>query len=192
VRCKAGFTDIKPDKNNRNIKFCVAAAFTSKELTFVVGDYVVQGRFVGQSPDAETGFCVILNGHPHIRKLSNNTDKVMIRAVESKGDFFKQMILVSDFKPVECTIFDKYRPTYRRALVEKDGEFFVAESDDRLSIGEFQTMLMKIKAKNAIYLDMGTWSEGFYRNQDNELISIGKQIQSTKYQTNWLYFEKIE
>ncbi|MDR0789559.1 MAG: hypothetical protein LBO06_02050 [Bacteroidales bacterium] len=193
VKCKLKFTDIKPDKGDSKQKLCVAAAFTSKELIYVVGDYVTQGRFVGQEPDVESGYCVIINGRPVIRPLDNQVDKYIIRAVETKGDFFRQMLLIYDYEVVQCTIFDKYRPTYRRALVEQGkGQFFVVESEERISICDFQTMLVKLGVKNAIYLDMGTWSEGFYRDRYNEVVPIGKQTLSTKHQTNWLVFEQIK
>jgi hypothetical protein len=186
-----GFTDSKPSKDNSDIKFCIPAAFTSKELTYVVGDYIVGGRFVGQSSDVENGYCAIIKGRVIIRPLDEKVERMMIRVVETKGDFFRQMLLMYDYEPVLCTIFDNYRPTFRRALVEQGrGEVFILESEERLTICEFQTMLQRLGVKNALYLDMGTWSEGFYRDKYNEITSIGKQTQSTKYQTNWLFFQK--
>jgi hypothetical protein len=190
IKCNIHFTDKRPDKDNDNIKLCVPAAFTSNDLKYIVGDYVVNGHFVGQSPDVETGYCAIMKGKVFIRPLDEFSDKILIRCIENKGDFFRQMLLIYGNETVPCTIFDKYKPTYRRALVEKDKSFFIVESEERISISIFQQMLIKIGVKSALYLDMGTWSEGFYRDLYNAKVTIGKQIQSTKYQTNWLVFEK--
>jgi hypothetical protein len=171
----------------------VAAAFTDASLKYVVGDYVCGGRFVGQSPDVESGYCAFIKGKIYIRPLDERSDRIIIKAVENKGDFFRQMLLIYHQEAVRCTIFDKFKPTFRRAFAENErGSFVVIETEERVSIQEFQKMMLKIGIKNAIYLDMGTWSEGFYRNQENEMFIIGKQTQSTKYQTNWLIFEQIE
>ena len=48
--------------------------------------------------------------------------------------------------------------------------------------------LRKVGIKDAIYLDMGTWSDGFVRLKDKTIFSIGHLKYNTKYQTNWLRY----
>jgi hypothetical protein len=37
---------------------------------------------------------------------------------------------------------------------------------------------------------MGTYSEGWYRNEFGKTITIGKDMKNTNNQSNWLVFQK--
>ena len=110
-------------------------------------------------------------------------------AVQS-GDifYFQQMLLINDGKRVECTIFGKQKPTFRRALAIKDGKPYVVESLNRMNISEFTDVMLQQGYTDAIYMDMGTWSEGFFVSENKEKTTIGNLRQNTRYQTNWLLF----
>jgi hypothetical protein len=51
--------------------------------------------------------------------------------------------------------------------------------------------LISNNIKNAIYLDMGTYSEGWYKNDDGKINTIGEDMKNTDKQSNWIVYEKI-
>ena len=105
---------------------------------------------------------------------------------------------------VENGTADKIDPTndkafQRRAIVTyKNGQTAVIESDKPITLTEFAHDLASKdpnKPENdiqtAMYVDMGDWSEGWYRNpSDGKIISIGNDKLQTNKQTNWLVFKK--
>ena len=66
----------------------------------------------------------------------------------------------------------------------------MGESRKPISIQEFQESLLKIGAVNAIYLDMGSYSEGWYKNYDRRKVVIGEKMTDTDKQTNWLIYKE--
>lgn len=67
----------------------------------------------------------------------------------------------------------------------------VVETKNRMNVEDFAWAMQKIGIKYAIYLDMGSWSDGFLRNKDNEVISIGHLKQNTRYQSNWIEYRQL-
>jgi hypothetical protein len=59
-----------------------------------------------------------------------------------------------------------------------------------MTIDDFIQSLIFLGYEQAIYLDMGSWSEGWYRNDENEIIRIGNNWKSSHLQTNWLVIRK--
>ena len=53
---------------------------------------------------------------------------------------------------------------------------------------EFQEALLILDIVDAIYLDMGSWSHGFYFDNNSKINDIGNNFSNTKKQTNWLVF----
>ncbi|MDO5759695.1 MAG: hypothetical protein Q4Q06_01565 [Bacteroidota bacterium] len=185
--CKVSFTNQRPDSNSMDISLSVAAAFTASNLKDVVGDYVVRGTLYKNKTDVETGICLILKDTIIIDSI-HKAPFYKSMAQKNKGYYFQQMLILKDGDTVECTIFRKQKPTFRRALVIYNGKGVVVESVNRLSFENFANTLKEMGIKDAIYLDMGTWSEGFVRLKDRTLFSIGHLKYNTKRQTNWLRY----
>lgn len=183
------FQRVKPDSNNTNLLMSVVAAFTSKAPEHVVGTSVSNGKKRIYPTDAETAYCLIVGEEVKIEALSENHKSAIETAVKQKGDYFQQMHLVEDAEAKTCEIF-KNRATFRRALAQKEGETHLVESLDRMTIDDFIQSLIFLGYEQAIYLDMGSWSEGWYRNEDNEIIRIGNNWKSSHLQTNWLVIRK--
>lgn len=183
------FQRVKPDSNNTNLLMSVVAAFTSKAPEHVVGTSVSNGKKRIYPTDAETAYCLIVGEEVKIEALSENHKSAIETAVKQKGDYFQQMLLIENAEAKSCEIF-KNRATFRRALAQKEGETHLIESLDRMTIDDFIQSLIFLGYEQAIYLDMGSWSEGWYRNEDNEIIRIGNNWKSSHLQTNWLVIRK--
>jgi hypothetical protein len=59
-----------------------------------------------------------------------------------------------------------------------------------MTIDEFIKGLIELDYQQAIYLDMGSWSEGWYKDDSNNVIRIGNNWKSSHLQTNWLVIRK--
>lgn len=183
------FQRVKPDSNNTNLLMSVVAAFTSKAPEHVVGTSVSNGKKRIYPTDAETAYCLIVGEEVKIEALEPNHKSAIETAVKQKGDYFQQMLLIENAEAKSCEIF-KNRATFRRALAQKEGETHLVESLDRMTIEDFTNTLISFGYEQAIYLDMGSWSEGWYRNEGNEIIRIGNNWKSSHLQTNWLVIRK--
>lgn len=183
------FQRVKPDSNNTDLLMSVVAAFTSKAPEHVVGTSVSNGKKRIYPTDAETAYCLIVGEEVKIEALSENHKSAIETAVKQKGDYFQQMLLIENAEAKSCEIF-KNRATFRRALAQKEGETHLIESLDRMTIDDFIKTLISFGYQQAIYLDMGSWSEGWYRNEGNEIIRIGNNWKSSHLQTNWLVIRK--
>ena len=183
------FQRVKPDINNTNLLTCVVAAFTSKAPEDVVGTSVSNGKKRIYPTDAETAYCLIIGDQVKIEALDSNHKLAIARAVKEKGDYFQQMHLIENGEAKACEIF-KNRATFRRALAQKEGETHLIESLDRMTIEDFTNTLISFGYEQAIYLDMGSWSEGWYRNSENQIVRIGNNWKSSHLQTNWLVIRK--
>jgi len=185
---RVSFTNQRPDSNYKDIALSVACAFTASNLRDVVGDYVCKGELYKHKSDGETGFCLILKDTIIIDHLSDNAIVYKKIAQKNNGSYFQQMLILKDGDTVECTIFRKQKPTFRRCLSIYNGRGVVIESVGRLSFEDFANALKEVGIKDAIYLDAGTWSEGFVRLKDKSIFSIGHLTHNTHRQTNWLRY----
>lgn len=183
------FQRVKPDTNNNDILMSVVAAFTSKRPEHIVGTSVSNGKKKIYSTDAETAYCLIEGDNVYIKSLSENSKLAIERAEKQKGDYFQQMHLVENKKAKQCEIF-KNRATFRRALVQKGEETSIIETLERMTIDDFTKSLIHLGYEQAIYLDMGSWSEGWYKDEDNNVIRIGNNWKSSHLQTNWLVIKR--
>jgi len=175
--------------NNQNIFLCVPAAYTTPSNT-IDGLFYIEGKEIsGIVNNLLTGGCII--SEDSIIILSKNQiNSALLREIRlEKRSFFQQTLLVMNSRIVPCSLFGK-KENVRRALVQFEDKICISETKKPMTIIQFQQSLIKLKAINAIYLDMGTWSEGWYRGENREKIVIGENMINTNRQTNWLTFEK--
>ena len=77
----------------------------------------------------------------------------------------------------------------RRALVEfAHHQLAVVEStSDSITMQQFGDDLVALGAQNALYLDMGDWDEGWYKD-GRSVVKLGNRRTRTNRQSNWLVF----
>lgn len=187
INCKVQFTTSRPDSNDNKIKLSVAAAFTAPNLKSIMGNYIIDGKVKIGKKLKSTGYVAIFDNKVVIKPSTEKFNHYKNLTIKKRGYLFNQMLLVQDSTLVPCKIFGK-KATYRRALVIIDDLPCVIESEVRLSIDDFSRALIRMGIKKALCLDMGTWSKGWLRIENNNYIPIGKLTSSTKDQTNWLIF----
>jgi hypothetical protein len=188
----------RPDKKNNQFVLSIPAAFTDNPRNnhnLVDGCFIEKGIKISNDYNEDlSGTCVISNNIPIIYE-SKNLPQVSKSALANKSSLFQQFLLVYKHKIISNIKFEN-KPSsksklIRRALAEIDNQFYIVESKLECSIIDFQNLLVSNNVKNAIYLDMGTYSEGWYRNEFDKTATIGKDMKNTNNQSNWIVYEKI-
>ncbi|MFA6367607.1 MAG: hypothetical protein WC108_04110 [Bacteroidales bacterium] len=185
----AKFTTTRPDSTNTQIKLSVAAAFTGKNLKSIMGTHIESGKLKKGYKSISNGYVTIIDGKIEIKPITHKLKHNQHKAIKHKGYLFQQMLLVKDSTIVPCKIFGQ-KETYRRALAIVNKQPIIIESEQKLKIDDFSQSLIRMGIKTALCLDMGTWSHGWIRTENNNYIPIGKLTSSTKDQTNWLIFSE--
>ncbi len=182
------FTLTRPLQENENTLLAVAGTYTSVENT-VLGFVVLDGSII-QSKEREAwdGAAIFQNGSVEIIQTNNGAllAKEKLQEIAAQGSSLIQgHLLVSNgvaqhFKPQLL-----YR---RRALaVMSDGASAIIESETELDLNVFVADLVSLGAQSALNLDMGGFSEGWYRDpQTGVPIIIGEPSDSTSRQSNWI------
>jgi hypothetical protein len=164
----------------------VPAAFTHPNLS-IAGAAIEWGKIVNPQISKElNGFCVIQYLKPRIIHSSQMSQLKLNQMGKAGDSIFQQDLLVQDGHALPIPYAESMN--LWRALVVFSDHFEVIENDEKMRRDAFQAALLKIGARQAIYLDMGTWSEGAYYSSANRVVKIGKLRQNTHKQTNWLVF----
>jgi hypothetical protein len=184
-----------PSINDDSILLNVAAAFTlDTESMDVCGDQVVAGeRIAGYDDITATGHAIIINNKVSI-KSNDCLEESLKAAVEGKGYLFQQCLIVEDGKGIVERIPKAIRDRkahiiYRAACVMSDGSFAIVQGDEPMYCGEFIDALVALGAKQALYLDMGTWAWGWVR-ENGTTTELSEHFSNTRYQSNWLQVVK--
>ena len=201
---KIDFVDsIMPEDDD--VVFCVAAAFTRDSgfdefcSELVANDYVTKGQFK--------------KGYPCRVSLTGNfcsyTDTAIISKKQSKslmdsvimygGSYFQQNLAVYNGEIEKRMAFSNpdTKFDYRFLCQLTDSSFAVIEIRGQGYLKALQQLcsIEKYRVKNALYLDMGAWSDGYYRSNDGlHDVSTGKSlicVPTNKYQTNWLIVRRV-
>lgn len=180
-----------PSIDDASIALNVAAAFTlDTESMDVCGDHVVAGeRIKGYDDITATGHAIILNNKMSIRS-NDRLEESIKAAVNGKGYLFQQCLIVEDgrglVERIPKAIRDrKAHIIYRAVCVMNDGSFAIVQGDEPMYCGEFIDALVSLGAKQALYLDMGTWAWGWVR-ENGKPTELAEHFSNTRYQSNWL------
>lgn len=173
--------------------FCCCAAFTAHCLDTFAHDnircnHVSAGiLYAGSSEPVCTGVFTFYDGKAHF-DFANQT--ALDSAAVRHGMGFQQiLILKNDSVVCSDSLQNLFRKSFVfRSLAEKDGKLCLVQSKDTLPYLQYVNLLAKAKVSNAIYLDMGGWSHGYYRDNFGELQYLGNE--PTPYATNWILFGK--
>jgi hypothetical protein len=179
---------IRPDFITENF-LCVPGAYTSTNNK-IDGLFVEDGVEINESINNKlTGACIISNDSIQFLGFEEINSELISKLKLSKKSMFQQSLLVKNKHIIPCELFGS-KKNLRRALIQFKDTFCIGESQRPITISEFQESLVNIGAVNAINLDMGTWSEGWYKNHYCEKIIVGEKMISTNKQSNWIIYTK--
>ncbi|MBP3253071.1 MAG: hypothetical protein J6M30_01005 [Bacteroidales bacterium] len=190
VNCSLVLSAKRADSSDCNVVFAAPAAFTAKNYTDIVGGFVGIDTVIKNPTEQETGLCTLDGSDVYIGGIEDTSVYFPLALNSGTMCYFQQMLLIHSSEKVPCTIFGKQKPTFRRALAAKYGKVCVIESLGRMDIDSFTEAMLILGITDAIYMDMGTWSEGFFVDINNQKTIIGQLKQNTRFQTNWLWFVK--
>lgn len=136
----------KMDKNDKDVIYTAQAADVRADNGGIVGAFVLNGE-----PKAwgfsKKGFCASINGKVTIGMAESTP--LFERATEEGGYFFRQYPLVSDGQVVDIAPKGK---SIRRAICDRQGEIFMAETGTTESFHDFAQALADLGAYQAVYL----------------------------------------
>jgi hypothetical protein len=158
-----------PDREDTSLLLAVMAADVRADNGGIVGDFVVDGQQMARGEKKE-GYCAILDGVPVVGRGGEADLK---RAVDGKGSFFRQYVLVSDGVALPPKPKGK---NHRRALCVMGHRMFVVASGDRESYHDFATALADLGVDDAIAL-VGSESLLMYRADGGLLHSVGTSFE---------------
>lgn len=190
----ATLTSTRPLKTDDNVLFCCAAAFTLLDNGAIDGLFIENGKTVVSnvnhslgggliiSPKQSSSNCTILG--TDMGNLLNSTFVDSLKKTSSS--FFQQIQLVRDG---QALVFRKDVSKFqRRAICIFHGKTVIIETKWPCTLQKFANIIKKCEILNALYVDMGSWDEGWYRDQNNNLHTIGLMRNSTRKQSNWFVF----
>ena len=182
---KVDFRLIRPDKLDNRNRLCVPGAFTSKNNT-PEGLIYLNGKLTsGQKPSSGKGLVIISLGEIEILNI-NQLGQFLNSRKDSRFSLFQQWYLIENNRKGENPFSNS--KLQMRVIAKIKNETFIIESDSNIESEYFISTLIKMGVSDAIYLDMGSWSEGWYKDGNNTIKSIGNNKSNTNRQTNWLLF----
>ena len=170
-----------PDREDTSLLLAVMAADVRADNGDIVGDFVVEGRQLARG-EKKDGYCAILDGVPVVGRGGEADLK---RAVDEKGCFFRQYVLVSEGVAMPPKPKGK---NHRRALCVMGHGMFVVASGDRESYHDFATALADLGVDDAIAL-VGSESLLMYRAEGGLLHTIGTSYEGDN--VNFLVWRRL-
>lgn len=182
----------RPSPSDASLHFCIAAAFTRLENDSIDGLFIENGKIVNRKVNRGLGGGMLINSDS-VSIFKTNEGKLLTEkwrdSVAATGaSFFQQIQLVrnGDALPFhkDVKLFER-----RAVVIFKSGEVAVVESKNRITLDEFAGDLVKMGAKDAIYTDMGSWDEGWYRDpKTGKKVVTGRNRSETGRQSSWVVF----
>lgn len=183
---------VAPAIDDRHVLLNVAAAFTLDTATMdVCGDHVIAGERIGGYRDVTaTGHMLIVGGKVSIFPNTRLQESINA-AIKGGGYLFQQCLIVEDgtgrVERIPQAIRDRQAHIiYRAACVMGDGSVAVVQGGEPMYCHEFVAALVSLGARQALYLDMGTWAWGWVRPDGGEPLELAERYFNTRYQSNWL------
>ena len=190
---KIDFEISRPEKKDTTIYLCIAGAFTTLDNYSIDGLYISKGKTGNKNiiNHSVGGAIKMINGQCEI--FSSNKGKLLndslISEIENKsGSLFQQIQMI------ENGIAAKFKDTKlfqrRGIIIFKNGKTAIAESKNAITLKVFADDLAELGTNNLLYTDMGAWDEGWYKNENGKMISLGYNHSETSKQSNWVVFRK--
>lgn len=134
------------DRTDNSILFATQAADVRADNGGIVGAFVKKGEPLAWGR-SKKGFCAIINDTVTVGVAENSPH--FEEATEKEGYFFRQFPLVDNGQIAENELKGK---NLRRALCDRNGEIFVAETLIAESLHDFSQALVDLGVDQAIYL----------------------------------------
>lgn len=183
----------RPAKTDATILLCTAGAFTDLQNFTVDGLYIDHGKVLNKTKinNSLGGAIKIINGACEIFPTEKGkllTDSLINFVVAKNGSLFQQIQMVENGAGAK---YKDVKLFQRRAIVKlKGNKIAVIESYENITLSAFTTDLIELGALDALYVDMGAWDEGWYKNpSDNKIMTIGRMKTQTDKQCNWVVFK---
>ena len=181
----------RPAIDQPECQLSVAAAYTDLQTTQPLDLLVYQGHL--RQAQATVGWLdgvlTLIDTTLTITRIAPGQtppSAVLAQVRRQKGTLLLQELLVYQGQNQKVAGGSRFQ---RRALVElASHRFALIESvSDSLTLQQFGQDLVELGAHNALYLDMGDWDAGWYR-QANKVVQLGYRRSQTARQSNWLVF----
>ncbi len=169
--------------NNPDIILVAQAADIRRDNGKIVGAFVLKGKPLAWGL-SKTGYCAIINDTLTVGTAQNSP--LFEKATEQEGYFFRQYSLVHEGKLIENEPKNK---SIRRALCDRNGEIFIAESLSKESFHDFSQALVDLGVNQAIYL-VGSSSYGFSVDNKGARTEFGSQAYRQPKRTNYILWQK--
>jgi hypothetical protein len=192
-KSEVGLSLKRPSQSDKNIILCIPAAFTRLDNGKPDGFIAENGSHNGSKSKTNGvgGACLICEKYTTLFPLEKGAplpDSLVSVIEKNKCDFFQQIQIVNKGKVPGFK--DKSLWQRRCFGSDKTGNMLVIEGLKPQTLAEFSADLPSFGVYNALYTDMGTYDEGWYRNEQGKIIPLGLVRTSTKYQSNWLFFRQ--
>jgi hypothetical protein len=183
----------RPDIKDPNTVLCIAGAYTDLQNYTVDGLYIDNGKVYNKNKVNHSlgGAIKIINGECEIfptRKGQLLNDSLINIITAKKGSLFQQIQMVE--KGTAAKYKDK-KLFQRRAIVKfKGNKTAVIECFEHITLTAFTKDLVEFGVVDALYTDMGSWDEGWYKAPaSGKIITIGRMKMQTDKQCNWVVFK---
>lgn len=181
----------RPDPATSPVQLSVAAAYTDLATNQPLDLLVSHGQVRQRTPKVGylEGLLTVVGDTLTITHLPAGhavPPAALARVRRQQGTLLLQELLVYQGRNLRGPGGSRFQ---RRALVEwAPQRFAVVESvADTLSMQQFGADLVALGARSALYLDMGDWDEGWYKQCD-QVVALGHRRTKTPRQSNWLVF----
>lgn len=185
----------RPPLADEQVQLSVAAAYTDLATNQPLDLLVCNGQVL--QPRAKVGFLdgqlTILGDTLRITRIAKGQTPPAAELAQVRrrhGTLLLQELLVFGGQNQRAAGGSLFQ---RRALVEfADHRFAVVENAaGPLTMQQFAAELIELGARNALYLDMGDWDEGWYRAGNGRIVTLGQLRTETPRQSNWLVFVRL-
>lgn len=183
----------RPSNNDNNILLCIPGAYTDLQTLKVDGLYIDKGKVYNKDKINHSlgGAIKIIQGDCEIFPSGKGkllTDSLIDHIVNKKGSLFQQIQMIEKGKGAT------YKDTklfQRRAIVKlKGNKTAIIESFEHITLAAFTKDLLELGVIDALYTDMGSWDEGWYKDPiSGKVTTIGRIRTETEKQCNWVVFK---
>ena len=157
------------DKNDTTIVYAAQAADIRADNGKIVGAFVLKGEPLAWGI-SKKGYCAQIDGKVSIGVAENSP--LFEEATEKGGYFFRQYPLVSNGRLIENEPKGK---SIRRAICDRNGEIFMAQTMSRESFHDFAQALVDMNVAQAIYL-VGSSAYGWAVDEEGTIHEFGEEI----------------
>ncbi|MBL7889498.1 MAG: hypothetical protein JNL24_08100 [Bacteroidia bacterium] len=183
----------RPSKNDNNILLCIPGAYTDLQTLKVDGLYIDKGKVYNKDKINHSlgGAIKIIQGDCEIFPSGKGkllTDSLIDHIVSKKGSLFQQIQMIEKGKGAT---YKDAKLFQRRAIVKlKGNKTAIIESFEHITLAAFTKDLLELGVIDALYTDMGSWDEGWYRDPvSGKITTIGRIRTETEKQCNWVVFK---